>query len=131
MYTLGYCNNHSNYREYKGKEKCIINFGPPPKENRYMRTHSWLGIGDSFCLFHFSDELNHCQIMPSTESENKQGEENEGKEETKEETEEVKEKKGKESELREVDLSKDDFFVAIAKLATTKSTGKTKVQSVN
>ena len=32
---------------------------------------------------------------------------------------------------RKVDLSKDDYFMAIAKLATSQSTTKTKVQSLN
>ena len=33
--------------------------------------------------------------------------------------------------LRDIDLSKKDLFMAIAKFATIKSTSKTKVQSVN
>ena len=32
---------------------------------------------------------------------------------------------------RKVDITKDDFFMAIAKLATTQSTSETKVQSLN
>jgi len=43
--------------------------------------------------------------------------------------EEVQVEKKREGQ-RHVDLSKDDFFMAIAKLATTQSTSKPKVQSL-
>jgi len=58
----------------------------------------------------------------------KEGEEEQG--EPRDRLEEVQVERKREG-LREVDLSKDDFFMAVAKLATTQSTSKPKVQVYN
>ena len=61
-------------------------------------------------LSHATGEFIHCATMSSNELE-------------------AEDKQEEDQGQRNIDMSKDDFFMAIAKLATSQSTTKPKVQS--